>query len=320
MLDSPRQDEDETPYGVKRRRKSNCGARNVRALRYMVEVIEAGSFAEAAKRLGVSSSTLCRSISGLEDQLGLTLFERSRSGVRLTTTGRPVIMQARRALAELAAIVDSARANGVGDAGEVRLGIRLPPVAGPLLDLLMEWREAHPRILLRFFEMSDQELRAALSERRLDAALVARHAIWPGEMSVPVYRESISAAVPDGHGLARCESLTWDLLRSQILLTQGWDNNQSARDFFASLLGGGVNFVSHSASKQSILALVAAGYGITLAVESQSRLSWPGVTFKPIKEANAWVDIDLVWPAESKDAAAGLFVAFMRDRSGRHLP
>lgn len=229
------------------------------ALRYVIEVVEAGSFAKAAARLGLSPSTLTRRVSEVEDQLGLTLLERSRSGVRVTRPGGGVIVQIRRALGELDAVIDAARSNGNGRTGEIRLGIRLPPIAGSVLDLLIEWRRRHPGILLKFFEMNDHEIRAALAERRLDAAFVTRHALWLGATGVPIYREAIAAVFPSGHALTAYESLTWDLLRSETLLTQGWNDSQIAREFFASLLGSGVDFVSHAASKQSILALVAAG-------------------------------------------------------------
>jgi DNA-binding transcriptional LysR family regulator len=50
------------------------------ALKYFVAVADHGSFSAAATWLGVSTSTLTRSVSTLEDDLGLTLFERSRHG------------------------------------------------------------------------------------------------------------------------------------------------------------------------------------------------------------------------------------------------
>jgi molybdenum-dependent DNA-binding transcriptional regulator ModE len=53
-----------------------------RALRYLKAVMEAGSYASAAVQLGINSSNLTRQILSLEDKLGLTLLERSRSGVR----------------------------------------------------------------------------------------------------------------------------------------------------------------------------------------------------------------------------------------------
>lgn len=288
---------------------------DVTGLKYVIEVAEAGSFAKAGVRLGLNSSTLTRRISSIEDALGITLFERTRSGVRITRSARAVIAQIRRAIGEFDAVTDVANRNGGGRAGEIRLGFRIPPVAGALFNALSEWRLRHPSMALKFFELNDHELRLALTERRLDAAFVTHHSLWPGATGLLMFRETIFVALPIGHPLAMCESLTWTHLRGETLLTQGWNDSQTAREFFSSLLGSGVEFKSHATSKQAILAFVAAGYGITLATESQAQVALPGIAFRPIAEANAWVDIDLVWLPESEDAAAGVFVAFMRDWS-----
>jgi hypothetical protein len=100
---------------------------DVTGLKYVIEV--AGSFAKAGVRLGLNSSTLTRRISSIEDALGITLFERTRSGVRITRSARAVIAQIRRAIGEFDAVTDVANRNGGGRAGEIRLGFRIPPVA-----------------------------------------------------------------------------------------------------------------------------------------------------------------------------------------------
>jgi DNA-binding transcriptional LysR family regulator len=107
----------------------------------------------------------------------------------------------------------------------------------------------------------------------------------------------------------------WDLLRKQTLLIQGWDDSHSTRAFYASLLGDGVKFSSHPASKQSVMALVGAGIGITLAAQSQAEVVFPGVVYKPILEEDAWVQVELAWRPTTEDAAVGRFVAFMRDEA-----
>jgi hypothetical protein len=61
---------------------------DVVGLEYVTEVAEAGSFAGAARRLGLNSSTLTRRVSKVEDRLGITLFERTRAGFRITRSGR----------------------------------------------------------------------------------------------------------------------------------------------------------------------------------------------------------------------------------------
>jgi DNA-binding transcriptional LysR family regulator len=104
-------------------------------------------------------------------------------------------------------------------------------------------------------------------------------------------------------------------LRSEKVLVQGWDDSQSAREFFASFMGSGVKFEAHAASKQSVLGLVRAGFGITLATMSQSEVAFPGVIYKLVGEENAWVQVELAWIPDMENAVVGRFIAFMRDEA-----
>src|SRR3546814_3071644 len=97
-----------------------------------------------------------------------------------------------------------------------------------------------------------------------------------------------------------------------IFLVQGWDESQSAREFYAAFLGSGVKFHMHAASKQSVFALVGAGLGVTLATVSQSEVVFPGVVYRPIDEADAWLQVELAWIPDVEDAVLGRFLAFMR--------
>jgi DNA-binding transcriptional LysR family regulator len=284
-------------------------------LRYLSMVVEAGSFSSAAESLGVTPSTISRRIVRLEDELGVTMFERGAFGIRLTAAGRQVMVRVRRALDGLDSVLDAGKSSGAGLIGHVRLGVRMPPVGEPLQSLLAVWREQHPDVVLTLHELNDHLISAALAERSLDVALVTTHALRRGTNSIPVYRERLVAALPNGHILASYESLTWSLLGDQTFLTQGWDHSHSARDFYASLLGSPVKFSSHPASKQSVMALVGAGFGVTLAAQSQSEVLFPGVVYKPILEEDAWVQVELTWRPTTEDPAVGQFVAFMRDEA-----
>jgi DDE superfamily endonuclease/LysR substrate binding domain-containing protein len=97
----------------------------------------------------------------------------------------------------------------------------------------------------------------------------------------------IVAAIPCEHPLAEQDALDWERLRKETFLVQGWDSSQSARAFYASFMGCGVKFQRHAASKQSVFALIAAGFGITLATASQAEVVFPGVVYRPIREDNA---------------------------------
>lgn len=68
----------------------------------------------------------------------------------------------------------------------------------------------------------------------------------------------------------------------------------------------------------TLLAFVRAGYGITVAAQAYSALNLPGLTFIPLDEADARIEINLVWRPETEDPIVGKFVAFMRDRTKLH--
>ena len=287
----------------------------IRDLMYLEASAAAGNFTRAAKSLGINTSTISRRVGRFEDELGLALFERGHGGVRLTSGGKAVLAHIQRALAELDAIRHAGDQNGNGIVGKVRLGVRMPPIGEPLCDLLSGWRAKHPKVGLTIAEMNEWEIQAAVQERRVDVALMTSHTLWPDAVTAPLYRERIVAAMPCEHPLAEQEALDWKRLRKETFLVQGWDNSQSAQAFYASFMGCGVKFQCHAASKQSVFALIAAGFGITLATASQAEVVFPGVVYRPIREDNAWVQVELVWCPEAEDPAIGRFVAYMRDEA-----
>ena len=290
------------------------------SLRYLAESADAGNFGRAAKVLGVQTSTVSRSVARTEDELGVTLFERGHFGIRLTTAGKAVMVYVRRVLAELEAVKRSGRCNGSGDVGQIRLGVRMPPVGTPLQPLLNKWYRRHPNVDLVFHEMNERDIRTAIGERRLDVAFMSKHTRWPHAVTEPIYRERIVLALHKDHPLVAAKKIKWDNLRGETFLVQGWEESQAARELYASFLGSGVQFKTHAASNQTIMALVGAGFGVTLVTKSQAEVRFPGVVFKPIAEKGACVEIELVWVPENEEAVVGRFVAFMRDEArSRHL-
>jgi DNA-binding transcriptional LysR family regulator len=298
---------------MRARRRERRPIVDVRGLQSIAAAADAGNFSRAARSLVLNTSTISRQIARLEDEFGLTLFERSRAGVRLTPGGKSVLPHVRRVLADFDAMAAATQRNGQGEAGEVRLGVRMPPIGEPLVGLLSNWRARHSGLSLHLFELNDREIAAALEERLLDAALIPSFMHWPRTTSLPIWREPIVAALPAAHPAVALDQLKWADLAQETILVQGWDGSQTAREFFASLLGVGAPFQVHAASTQSLLGLVAAGFGITLAAKSQSQASFPGLVFRPIDEENAWLRVDLVWLPETEDPAIGRFMAFMRD-------
>jgi DNA-binding transcriptional LysR family regulator len=284
-------------------------------LQYVAATVDAGNFGEAAKRLGIYASTVSRGVTRVEDELGLTIYERGRFGVRLTAGGRAIMVHVRRALGDFHAIKRAAQCNANGQVGEIRLGVKVPPSGDLICELLRDWRLAHPMVRLVLHEMHEQEIAPALQERWLDAALVPRHLLWPKAVSVPIYREPIVAALPARHKLAANNSICWNELREEVVLVHESGADPITAEFVGSLLGAKATLQSHPVSRQGLLTLVSAGFGVTLIAETRFDFCCPAVIVKPVAESNAWVDVDLTWTPDSEEAVVGKFVAFLRDQA-----
>ncbi len=282
------------------------------ALKYFVAVADHGSFSAAATWLGISTSTLTRSVSNLEEDLGLTLFERSRRGVRLAPSASSVLQETRRMLSSLDAVASAADTAARGASGELRLGVRSPPLGDPLRGMLARWRTEYPDVRLITHELSDHEIFADLVARRIDVALVPSFTPWPQIVMEPLYRERMVAAIPQDHALARRHALKWDDLHREKVFVQDWVNSHAMREFYASMIGIGLPLESVPAGKQTVFSLVSAGFGVTLAQQSQAEVNFPGVIFKPIDEENARVEFCLAWSPTSECAVIGRFLASMR--------
>jgi len=283
------------------------------ALRYLLAAAETGALSRAAKRLGIDTGSLSKRIQRVEDELGLAVFERGHEGVRPTVGGEVILVHARRVIAEFGTLMAASEQNAKGSVGRIRLATRLPSVGQPLQSMLASWRKQFPEVRLFVSELNERDIQTGLEERRLDVALMTQHTLWPRAAWEPMYHERLLVALPRDHVLARRRTVSWDLLREETLLVQGWDESQSARELYASFLGSGAHYIAHAASKQSVLGLVAAGFGITLVTEAQAHVKVPGVIYRSIYEKNAMIHVVLAWVPENESAVVGRFVSFMRE-------
>jgi DNA-binding transcriptional LysR family regulator len=287
----------------------------IASLHYLLAVSNAGSFSAAARQLSVHTSTLSRHVFELEEELGTTIFERRHSGVRLTSNGHEILIYARQALANVDALTKIARSGGIGKQSRIRIGVYIPPISKCLRELLSRWNHVHHEVELSLHELPDNDIFKAIRDGQLDVALVAEHAIPPDLAWEPIHGERLLVAVESSCSLCRDAPISWSMLRKASVLVQDWPQSHLTIAFYGGLIGYGTHFQPHAASKQSILALVAAGFGISLVTESQADVGFPGVSFVPICEENAFINVAFAWMPQSEDPTIGRFIAFMRDEA-----
>jgi DNA-binding transcriptional LysR family regulator len=141
-----------------------------RLLRPFVALADELHFGRAAERLHVTQPALSQQIARLERQLGVRLFDRTRTRVELTEAGAAMLPPARTAVEAAAAAAEVARSHAAGEAGELRLG--LSPGAHYIAQpLLAEFARRRPQVRVRARQDSSAALAEQVASGRLELAL-----------------------------------------------------------------------------------------------------------------------------------------------------
>jgi DNA-binding transcriptional LysR family regulator len=263
----------------------------LRQLRYFVAVAEEGSLTRAAGRLHLAQQSLSEQIRTLETQLGVTLFVRSSRGAELTDAGALLLREARPLLAQADRVVEAVR----GDGGSLRVGF-LSSVANYVLPpVVRAFRERHPGVTLHTEDVPIAALVAGLRDGTLDAGLSRPPRVDDLATEV-VLREPVAAVLPEGHRLAgRAELTLADLADEPWVLTprSSWPPWHRRFDEDFARAGFRPRVVQRGTTPQGLLALVAAGVGVTRLMLSSRSLRDGGVVFVPLAGDEAYVV--LVW-------------------------
>lgn len=208
-----------------------------RRLDAIVAAADAGSFAKAAKRLRISTPAVAKQVNTFEHEYGLTLFDRSRTGVRLTPSGEEFVADARMAMRQCRQIVRRAQRRSASDDAPVRLGVSVLRPGRRVLDLWQRDAGRHADLKLELVSIPDDmetinDIIMHLGDT-VDAISTAFDAsYWDGVCgTLTIDRETLCVAVPRAHALARRPSLTLDDLEGTRvrLIRRAHGGNDAAR-------------------------------------------------------------------------------------------
>ena len=253
---------------------------NLQDLRYLVALAEHRHFGRAAEACHVSQPTLSSQIRKLEEELGVTLLERTNKRVDLTPVGSQILTHAREALAQAAQMEAVARAARDPLVGPLKLGV-IPTLAPYLMPrILKPLRLAYPGLIIELWEDQTRPLIEGLRNHRLDAALLATVSDVPEITEIALFDEPLLAALPVGHRLAGSKVVTEKSLAAELLvLADGHCLSNQALAACGAKAGqtrSALQSSMQAATLETLVNLVAAGYGATLvpalAVEALSHL------------------------------------------------
>lgn len=237
---------------------------SIRQLQYVVAVAEELGFHRAAERLHVSQPTLSAQIQQVENVLGVTIFERDRRRVLVTTPGRAIVARARQVLLALDELLRAAEQTKDPFAATLRIGI-IPTIAPYLLpEITPALRASHPKLEFVFREEKTEDVMRELREGKLDAGLVAAIPELGDVAMAEVADDPFLVALPLGHRLAKRKTVRLEELASEpvLLLEEGHCLRGQALELCSKV--GARETDLRATSLATLVQMVSAGAGVTL--------------------------------------------------------
>ena len=193
-------------------------------LKYLafVKTVEKGSFTKAAEELHYAQSSVSKMIADLEHEWGMTLLERSKSGVCLTSAGEQILPFLRKTLRgydELAAQIS--RMNGL-ETGVVRIGTFSSVAINWLPNVFSKLQKDYPGIEYEMLLGDYDEVERWIDEGRVDCGFLRLPTAGDFD-AVPLKQDAYQVVLPVGHPLAQKEAISADDLKDQpfLLLEHG---------------------------------------------------------------------------------------------------
>ncbi|HET7268702.1 MAG TPA: LysR substrate-binding domain-containing protein [Oleiagrimonas sp.] len=238
---------------------------NLRDLHYLVALAEHGHFGRAAEACFVSQPTLSTQIRKLEDELGVTLVERTPRKALLTEAGHEIARRARGVMDDVEQIRHVARRTRDPESATVRLGI-FPTLAPYLLPhVVPDIHRKFPRLELLLVEDKTEVVLEQLHDGRLDAGILALPVHDDSLHAEFLFEEPFVLAVPTSHALAGKSSLVLnDLAEENLLLLEDGHCLRDQALEVCQLAGAGEHNGFRATSLETLRQMVAAEVGITL--------------------------------------------------------
>lgn len=274
----------------------------LRHLRYFVAVAEQLHFRHAAEMVHVAQPALSQQIRQLEEELGVTLFERSRHKVQLTPAGKVFYEKAQSILKQTSQAVAEARKVERGDAGTIRIGFVSTAAIRVLPDAIKKLQKQVPSAEVELNELAAGEQIDGLYREQLDIAFVHAKLSQDVLKTRIVARDRLVAAVPGSCELADCKKVDLKKLASWPAIMPA---GHSSSGFFEQvrtayqLAGVWPERVHYTRLLQTGLLLVAAGLGVSLVPESFRSIHVKGVVYKKLQVEPPLCEMVAVWRGDN---------------------
>jgi len=274
----------------------------LRHLRAFTTVAELRSFSKAARRLHLSQPPLSRHIRQLEEEVDVTLFLQSTTGVELTAEGKVLLEKARTVLVDAADFLELAGRAKEGAATVLKIGM-----ARGLCEIVNRVRlrlaSQHIDVSFEGTDMLSSSMYEALRQKTIDVGVLRHVNDVPGIDCQPLFEERFVVAVAEDNPLAKMKSLTFRQIAAEPIILHDRNLAPFPHDKILALYAAAgltptVVTLNAEPGQQASMLAVASGKGICLSLRSPYSRSYTqvkGVAIVPLDEADATLEVHVAW-------------------------
>ena len=288
----------------------------LRHLRYFVAVAEELHFGRAANRVGIAQPPLSKQIRQLEDEIGVKLFKRTKRSVSLTYAGETFLKEARQALELSERAVRSARRADRGEVGRLVVSFVGSATYSFLPYALRSFRTRFPHVELFLRELTTYQQLDGLHRKAVDAGVV-RPPIKDDALFIEtLLQEPFIVALPEGHALASCTSITLQMLAPEGFVMFSRQQGTTFHDQVVSLChqaGFSPKVVQEAVHIPTVLGLISAGMGITLVPASIRKLQFAGVLYRDLAQVDRITELAMAYRRDDESPVLQSFLNVTRE-------
>ncbi len=286
-------------------------------INYFLAVANQLSFTRAAAALFVTQSTLSRSISALETELGVNLLERDFHNVKLTPAGELMYREMRGIMDTINGLIQRVQAVGDSDNGKLVIGVLEGQNVDPiLLFAIKSLSDLYPEFSVDIRKMSHQQLLAEAMNQNLDVV----ETILTDDTELDPELECIILKKVQNYLVAKSDDPIWESpvslssVNGKTLVVPA-KPHPGSESVFRILTAAGITPVIKSASDMESHALwLEAGVGVSIL--NESHIIYCSHAFRPLSAVALpelpKVSVALVWNKNSSSKMLGQFLDLIR--------
>jgi DNA-binding transcriptional LysR family regulator len=293
----------------------------LRHLRYFLAVAEERHFGRAAARLNISQPPLSQQIRRLENELQTPLFHRTTRRVELTNAGRIFLSEARAVVAQAERAAGSVQRASRGEVGQLVVGCALWADFLNGARIIRLFARRHPDVEVELRDLTAPEQVSALEDGSIHVGILRPPIPSDSLVSERLLSESLVVAFPRGHRFTNYQRVPWEALVDQpyVLFSRRRAPAYQALVARACRDAGVTLKIKYEVEHpQSILAVVAAGVGISLVPASLvpaslQMLKRPGIVYRRLTPTGPALETVIAWHREREVPFIQAFVSIAKE-------